>query len=848
MATSQKPPYVPQDPQEVAEMLHALESHRDKGKKGPGSFSVKKNTFVVPGSQTRTVDSWKMQEWDYKKPNLPTYARGLFTYTRSDNVGEIAIRGYDKFFNIEEVGKTKWSNIIQNTLGPYELSVKENGCIIFISGLDDGTLLVCSKHSVGDREDVDVSHAVVGERWVDRQLASLGRSRGDLARELRKRNATAVAELCDDSFEEHVLQYMPEHAGLYLHGINLNLPWFATYPEHLVEKFAEDWAFKKTMYVVKQNIHEVRTFLEGIGETGHYAGRDTEGFVIRCRARETPHSPWQDWFFKYKFEEPYLMYRQWRECTKAIIAGKPPKFRKHKQITEEYLKYARKRLADNPSLAKAFNQNHGIISMRNGFLAEKGMKGADVIRAENDSAPTGNASNVTKNVVLVPVATIGCGKTTVANALVSLFGWGHVQNDNIEGRKNRPQRFAAECLNQLAAKGVLIADRNNHQRREREQIINDMQESIPDVHFVALHYVHDRGNYGEIRKAMQARVLQRGDNHQTIQASSKGSDEIIGIMDGFMNRFQPVDTNRPPDDAFELVINLDVTAHSRDNLETVIETLYSEYPGLFPSKIPTASDMDEAIGAAMNEYIPTVKHDLSRPSDTKRQQNGQKQCWDHTKQNKVERRSELGHTNGSITQKPQKAKPVEYFCVRLPTNRIQAILDAVFRDQPPEVTKFYRQLQQTRRLQPAYHITLIHRATSRSHLDNWERLNKRYEDTKASINDDHSNPANTASNSASEIDLLLPCRVHLERLVWDKRLMTVVARLLDADPFKGLVCTNDVAHVTIGTASTDIKPKESNDLLARWLSEGSGAEKAIWEVVVKGSVVVEGKLVAVLGR
>ena len=56
----------------------------------------------------------------------------------------------DKFFNTNEVRETAWDFIQERTKGPYELSLKENGCIIFISSLEDGTLLVCSKHSTGD--------------------------------------------------------------------------------------------------------------------------------------------------------------------------------------------------------------------------------------------------------------------------------------------------------------------------------------------------------------------------------------------------------------------------------------------------------------------------------------------------------------------------------------------------------------------------------------------------------------------------------------------------------------------------------------------------------------------------
>ncbi|KAG9543086.1 tRNA ligase-like protein, partial [Aureobasidium melanogenum] len=356
------------DAHEVSEMIRGLTSHI-KGNGGKGGFSCKKATFNVANSNIK-VDSWKMQDWDYKKQNLPTYARGLFTTTNSKGQPEIVTRGYDKFFNHGEVRKTEWRNVEKNTRGPYELSVKENGCIIFLSGLEDGSLLVCSKHSTGARGDTDVSHAMAGEKWVDKHLASVGKSKKDLAAKLRAMNATAVAELCDDEFEEHVLAYNPETAGLYLHGINLNLPEFVTYPHHLVDRFASEWGFKHTMFITENEITKVKSFLDKVAETGSYHGRETEGFVIRCQAQETPDAPFEDWFFKYKFEEPYLMYRQWRECTKAIIAQRQPKYRKHKEITEEYLHYARKRLKEDPNLGKEYNQNHGIIKLRDDFLAE----------------------------------------------------------------------------------------------------------------------------------------------------------------------------------------------------------------------------------------------------------------------------------------------------------------------------------------------------------------------------------------------------------------------------------------------------------------------------------------------
>jgi tRNA ligase len=90
MAYHNEAPYKAQDVHEVSEMLRGLEasqgkSNKDKGKTG---FSAKKNTYTVQGSKT-TVDSWRMQDWDYKKPNLPTYARGLFTAVNSKQQPEI---------------------------------------------------------------------------------------------------------------------------------------------------------------------------------------------------------------------------------------------------------------------------------------------------------------------------------------------------------------------------------------------------------------------------------------------------------------------------------------------------------------------------------------------------------------------------------------------------------------------------------------------------------------------------------------------------------------------------------------------------------------------------------------
>ncbi|CEJ60653.1 Putative TRNA ligase [Penicillium brasilianum] len=819
-----------QNPSEIAQLVRDLEDARkhSKGEK-KRSFTCKKNTFDVAGTKGVTVDSWKFMDWDYRRHDLPTYARGLFTTRRKDNIPEIAVRGYDKFFNIDETNDTQWRNIENKTRGPYELSVKENGCIIFISALEDDKLLVCSKHSTGVRADTNLSHAQVGERWVERHVATVGKSSKELARTLRQMNVTAVGELCDDNFEEHVLAYDEAAAGIYLHGLNYNQPEFATMSGDKVHEFADAWGFKKAKFVVYDDIASVKKFLEGCAETGTWDGRETEGFVIRCQISDRD-SGYRDWFFKYKFEEPYLMYRQWRECTKAIISGKLPKIKKHHKITEEYLQFARREFIKNPKLTQEYNHNHGIISLREKFLNERGLKGSEIIAMEEAGD---KAKEATNNIVIAPIASLGCGKTTVALALVHLFKWAHIQNDNIPKQKGKPKQFAFEITQAMATHPVVIADRNNHQRRERKQLMEDIFPVVPDAQFVALHYVHEPKAelLPAIKEVTRKRVLERGDNHQTIRAGSKNQGEIVGIMDGFLARFEGVDVDRDPDMHFQHVIDLDVCASSRENLETVMTALHAAYPRLIPS-MPSPEELDAAIDAAIENY--EVKDDLSKG---------------YSKPNQKKQKNDpvpvASQKSNAVTTPAVLARKIEYFSISVPTSEITSTLKSLFTNTAPETARLYNQLHNSRRIQPAFHVTLIHRAASKDRTEIWDRYAKQYIDVLT---------ANPVADPATNPPKLNSARVRLERLVWDNRIMAFVVRILPAEGEtedaveSAFPCANAIPHITVGTASPDVKPKESNDLLQRWHEVGSGGETGIFEAEVPGVKLVDGVVGVVMMR
>ena len=76
--------------------------------------------------------------------------------------------------------------------------------------------------------------------------------------------------------------------------------------------------------------------------------------------------------------------------------------------------------------------------------------------------------------------------------------------------------------------------------------------------------------------------------------------------------------------------------------------------------------------------------------------------------------------------------------------------------------------------------------------------------------------------------------------------MAIVARLLD--PEGQWECVNKVAHVTVGTRDDGVKPKESNDLLARWLDEGASEDSKIGDMVFEGRPTVKGTVKGVLSR
>lgn len=720
------------------------------------------------------ITSWIINEWVYKSRKLPCHARGLFTLNE-----KIIVRGYDKFFNVDEVPATKYESL-KKTSGPYEVTLKENGCIILISGLEDGTLVVCSKHSTGVRpKDVSKNHAVEGERQLKLQLEKIGKSMKDLGSLLYKLNVTAVAELCDDDFEEHVLEYTKDKSGLYLHGLNFNTIQFKSYPMDKVDAFAREWGFIPTAYFIKNDFDSLWDFLNKAAETGTYEGQEVEGFVIRCRENGN------DFFFKYKFEEPYLLYRQFRETTRALMRGEPipeivAKQKKHNYIIGKYLDFTEALFEKEPVLMDQFNDNHSIIKVRKLFMEKFGLStnnGMELLSYDklDEQMKTLSVGEVVYKYVIVPISTIGCGKTTTFSTLTGIFPeWGHVQNDDIS--KSSKQKLVDRTLAMLRHRDVVFSDRNNHQFRERAQLFKQTNQVrskyLPAnvvIKFVAANFVPNDLSEEELWNVTYKRVALRGDNHQSIKFSE---DRTLAesVMEGFVRRFQPLNVEREPDSNFDHVINLSL---GKDSSLQNAKKILSELRIITGMEIKLVADTEfqESFEKALG-YTPSFTKTFSKPKP-------------------------------EAEAPKKKEKKVTYYGIKVshPKDLVNTVNGSL-------TSELWELLKTENLVQKEFHVTLAHTASASTEEGQkvWNGIAGLFGSPQ---------PKN---KKQKQVLVDFYCDIQLQKLIfWNKHLVCIEVGVpkfydsefnsIDHSPLK------QTLHITLGTAGPEIKPVLSNKVL-----------------------------------
>ena len=667
-----------------------------RAKQSGKSGKVYKKNYSVWDIPDLTLSGWKFNEWDYysDRAKLPTMARGLFTLG-----DDVVVRGYNKFFSIGETKATKLDAIEKECEGPYYATLKENGFLVLISGYK-GQLIVTSKNSCGPSATTEEgkNYSRAAKDLVLKHLQSANRTEKEFADFLETNGWTAVGEGCDDSFEQHILPYSPEQAGIYLNGLNKNSADFITENPAKVLEVATDFGFKQTKFLKFTEFDKMMSFLKECEKTGSYEGREIEGFVIRCK-RTDKEGALTDFFFKYKFEEPYLMYREWREVTKiylqngALDAIGRAKRSKHSSSSLNFITFARSYFKDNEERVNLYlKHNLGIIEMREAFLKSSELSEAELLKLDLSDKNHGEVKYL-----LVTVATLGCGKSTVANMLTELSKgkWTHRQNDEVTAKKKFPA-LVSSILSDFESHDVVILDRNNSSGNEREQIISEFDKSSDalgyNFKYICLNFLPN-GVDDQSKSITRDRVKDRGDNHLTIKASTMTDQKIQGIMRQFESRFQVVNKEKHCDEAFELIIDLS-PGKSIQNTKTILNSLNTKYPGLI--EMPTDEEVTKAFEKVVHEKIA----DNNTPSSTDKP--GQKTG---SKQKPPQKKSEKGVSNRT-----------SYFSVQINSKDYKELMEFVKQN----VNDFANTYTPNKE----FHVTLCHKA---AHANDFQTFKDNYQ-------------------------------------------------------------------------------------------------------------------------
>ncbi|OAX33523.1 hypothetical protein K503DRAFT_804308 [Rhizopogon vinicolor AM-OR11-026] len=763
-------------PLEDSQLIHDLHQLSKKSPK-----LVRSTVYSAPSDPSISIRSWKMNEFKYYDvPSpFPTLARGLFSReipSGDDQQGEqtyqIVARGYDKFFNIGEVPWTDWSSLSHHTGPTYTLSLKSNGCIIFIAPISNSKLIVASKHALGP-QGVAETHSEVGHRWLKKHLADKGKTEEQLAADLWEKSWTAVAELCDDSFEEHVLPYSSEKSGLHLHGINKTTKGFHTMPTETVDAFAEEWGFIKTPTITFDSIPDVKLFTDDIAKTGKWNGEALEGFVVRTHVVDAKHGstsrdacpPYptgSSFFFKVKFDEPYMMYRDWREVTKSLLSkgisdAKLPKSKLKRKETRLYVDWVKKEIKHNPSAFSEFTRGKGIIATRERFL--KWMEtddGKKDLTLESEAPPTTKEFGKT---IIVPLAIPGCGKTAVSVALASLFSFGHTQSDDVQGKKSAPT-FIRNVVNLLKNHDVVIADKNNHLRQHRESLREAVAKMDPPVRLLALNWALDQPQ-ATIHRICGDRVFSRGDKHQTLRADTlaKSHEDVI---------WQFI---RSSEDLADSEVDASIEMNLEDDLEQAVKRAVAGCVSILGLRQPSAEEIDEAVLKARN-YAPQTK----KPDNKK--------------------------------SKKKDEQPTPRYFGLLPEVDLHAVIEKRMEEAEAKGGKaFWNALVTENRVTQRPHVTFVHKNSLPGAVELWERC--------AKLHSMVSPPFFTFA---------------LGHLVWNERVLAVTVDdfELGGSADGGQEGSEFVStlseevrkslHITVGTDKDGISPFEAKALVEEWRS------------------------------
>ena len=274
---------------------------------------------------------------------------------------------------------------------------------------------------------------------------------------------------------------------------------------------------------------DVKDFVSAFQKLGTYNDKPIEGFVVRCKCKTPARSDTlADFFFKIKFD-PYSLFRQWRNINEYIVSGEWNLLKQDDILSRKYIMWAIKKRSMMPELfERCKNEKKGVIELRNLFLTEENgierLVGPHVValakygngpeyKTESSRKPVVNyllSNDVAKKTLLIPVATVGAGKSTLARALKTLFPSkiGHIQNDHIAGKKTAPI-FTSKVLEAFDTYDIVFADRNNHLDQHREQLSVAFKTIYPKGNIIVLDWGVEKESASSVIELTKSRIIER---------------------------------------------------------------------------------------------------------------------------------------------------------------------------------------------------------------------------------------------------------------------------------------------------------------------------------------------------
>lgn len=778
-----------------------------------------------------------------------------------------------------------------------------------------------------------------------------------------------------------MLAYSPEKSGLHLHGLNLNSVEFKTRPMNEVQEFAKEWGFIPTRYLTLNSMQEVRDFTDHIGTTGEYEGEAIEGFVVRtampaCAAAassDTPNAPCppyhagQTWFYKVKFDEPYLMYRDWRELTKKMLTDKrkwdsapgselntvlendfghtelepislvtstgepkskglikkerkarqaaenrrqaqkanlvplpsPPRPRSNRPETKLFIQWCYARIYGSQDgsvkpqmdLFDGISSGKGIIRLRNLFLAylesEQGTEALAKLGGARGAlkAKLGGTNTSSKveaaggddrdsrpytHLLIIPIAVPGCGKTSLFLALAHLFPArglvGHTQSDDVTAKKTGPT-FLKNICSKLSESKVVLADRNNHLLKHRDEIVEAVQAweardgkteeearaeikrqkqqgsqgatatapsasstgalPMPKVKIVALAWSLDLLPLNTLHRLMSDRILLRGTNHQSLIADTKsasGSRSHETILWRFLETLETLgsaegkgegDKGRG-DLAMDGVIRLDVTTSQAEQLKRLCTELRRIAPfGVSELYEPDDAQIEAALQVAAKHKVNVRKAEAGPPAEKQGESSSAKQP----------RYYGIAVEVDLARLVPQLLEPYHTGEVAATSSLDRQVID--------RARSTWEQFAANERVISRPHITLVHssaltrESASADEAQEREKAQRRWDKYR----------------DLALLEKPVEFDIELGHLVWDDRVMAfsvqkVVPKgsALSPEEFWALQGGKGGPsegrwrpHVTIGTANAEIRPFEANRVMkeAEMAAEKQGEQRGL---------------------